>query len=398
MKKLAIILLVFLLSNSLAKVITGKPSWATTTRNNAVYGAFCDMKFDTDNGNYSYDCNGVELSEFNVADVNGFIVGSAYISMYNKNSGHGTIEKINGIPYSFNGSRGKIIDSTSHFMRCSYGYIQSSYDSEHCIIKPDNSIYGAYDGAEWGYRCISGYDDIDGDCIKSCKSNQFLNGDECINIPKHAYKTSYDNYECNQGYEYQELSVQRCVKSCNDNEVMDSLFRCKSLYTNEFKKHCSDRINGITGDATKTCDNGWDYCVKEDQHHAVKLTLNARSVENDCMTISSCNDGYILTNNKCVIDTLVYIEEPTPVYIEEPTSVYYTSNTLTTYCKVINLQQLELICNEGYTWMLTGDNNNIVTDIKLPIGTSSTYIDGSIASCNDGYIKDADGNCIVYMR
>lgn len=395
MKYIIIILLV--ISNIDAKVITSKPPWATTTRNNAIYGAFCDMNFDTDNGNYTYDCKGVKLSEFNVADINGFIVGSDYISMYNRSSGHGTIENINGIPYSFNGSRGDILDSTSYFMRCVYGYIQTSYDSEYCITKPDNSLYGAYEGAEYGYRCISGYDDIDGNCVKSCKYNQFFNGDECINIPKHAYKTSYDNYECNQGYEYQERSVQRCVKSCNDNEVMDSLFRCKSLYTNEFKKHCSDRINGITGDTTKTCDNGWDYCVKEDQHHAVKLTLNARSVENDCVTIRSCNDGYVLTNGKCVIDTPTYIEEPT-VVIEEPTIVYDISDNLTTYCKVINLQQLELKCKDGYTWMLTGDNNNIITYMKLPANTSSTYLDGSSASCNDGYIKDTNGNCVIYMR
>ena len=296
--KLIIAVLLLVISNIHAKVITSKPSWATTTRNNAVYGAFCDMKFDTDNGNYTYDCKGVILSEFNVYDINDFIVGS------NDNrgvSGNGTITHINGNP-SWLGGRGRITDSTSYFMRCSYGYIQTSYNSEYCITKPDNSLYGAYEGAEYGYRCISGYDDIDGNCVKSCKYNQFFNGDECINIPKHAYKTSYNDYECNQGYEYQERSVQKCVKSCNDNEVMDSLYRCKPLYTNDFKKHCSGRIDIVYGDTTKTCDNGWDYCVEGEQNHAVKLPLNARTIENDCVTIQSCNDGYYNKDDRnCVM-------------------------------------------------------------------------------------------------
>jgi hypothetical protein len=157
-----------------------------------------------------------------------------------------------------------------------------------------------------------------------------------------------------------------------------------------YLNHCSVRIDIVDGDTTKTCDEGWDYCVKGEQTHAVKLPLNARFVVNDCVAIRSCNYGYVLTNGKCVIDT--------PTYIEEPTIVYDISDNLTTYCKVINLQQLELKCKDGYTWMLTGDNNNIITYMKLPANTSSTYLDGSSASCNDGYIKDTNGNCVFYMR
>jgi hypothetical protein len=181
-------------------------------------------------------------------------------------------------------------------MWCSYGYVQPSYDSEYCITRPDNALAGAYEGANYGYRCVSGYTDIDGQCIKECKSNQFFrhSSSECVNIPKYAYKTSYDDYECHYGYEYhQAFGVQRCVKSCTENEIMDTTtYACKSKYTKEFIKYC------IVRDSIE-CKNGYDYYYINGMITAKKLPEGASKFNNDG-SIQSCSELYKNVDNKCV--------------------------------------------------------------------------------------------------
>ena len=72
-------LLLFVVGLSYAEgVIEDSRCSALDTTDEHISYAYCDMKFDTENYNYSYNCKGVRISQLLIRDKNNLVVGRIY--------------------------------------------------------------------------------------------------------------------------------------------------------------------------------------------------------------------------------------------------------------------------------------------------------------------------------
>lgn len=154
---ITIILLVLAYSSS-AKIIQQRLTFKTTTKEHKITGAYCDIKFDTNNYNYVYDCFGVKLTNIIIKDANDFVVGERTIY---DNDNHGTLYSINGTP-SYISGKGKVYDTTTFFIGCDLGY---ELEGDKCVTPCGENEFRSYFYGNCSPGCLDGYDEIGGYCI-----------------------------------------------------------------------------------------------------------------------------------------------------------------------------------------------------------------------------------------
>lgn len=264
--KAVMLLLMVLLQGGFSRVIENKyVSWASVEKGNAMYGSYCNMKFDTQTLNFSYACKGLRLSEFHVRDVNGLVVGRAYVSR--DSDGYGRLSEVSGVPHDL-GGYGTAIDSTSFFMRCKYGYTQKDYGEEVCVPVPINALKGIVEGVPYGWRCQKGFTEDGGECIRVCSQNETIDEYEnCVRIPKNSVKLDARTWDCDEGFVE---NGDKCLKiPKNASKVHSYRWDCNEGYYEEHDKCLKVPENAhVTGDKVLECDKGYfekrGKCLKKE--------------------------------------------------------------------------------------------------------------------------------------
>ena len=285
--KAVMLLLMILLHEGFSRVIENKyVSWASVEKGNAMYGSYCNMKFDTQTLNFSYDCKGLRLSEFHVRDENGLVVGRAYVSRHD--NGYGRLSEVSGVPHDL-GGYGTAKDSTSFFMRCKYGYTQRDYGEEVCIPVPANALKGIVEGVSYGWRCQKGYTEDGEECLRVCSRNETLDEyGNCVRIPKNSVKVDARTWSCSPKYiqDSYGLTCLRLPAHAKKYSEWSSTWECDEGYYEESGKCLKIPENASKeGMYTWSCDEGY---YEESGKCLKKKACNEKSIntgDGDCWVI-----------------------------------------------------------------------------------------------------------------
>jgi hypothetical protein len=226
-----LILLISLLVSSIqanpGKIIQREwVSWETQVRDNEYVSCGCYLSFDSNNGNFKYDCKGLELTTITVKDSNGFVIGSAYVGdYYNNGTGYGTIKKLNGEVH-YLGGRGTASTYCREPKGCIYGY-RKDLSTDRCVDKPEHSTWAS--DTYNIFKCNEGFEKVGNKCEFKHK----------IPLPENAYwDNNYsDSWSCYSGYE-----VPSYIYACKKYKHKVKLI-ANAHWANDYNDvmHCNDR-------------------------------------------------------------------------------------------------------------------------------------------------------------